>query len=119
KTSIFDEITHHLSLQITEIKKERRGKTPLNIQVDDKIKDLEKELKLIKEKLKQYPREILNFTSSKERYYFLGEISAKANVFGKGNIRKKLEDTSELEQQIESIFIEDTSTKKEMSCRAI
>ncbi|HHF3238507.1 TPA: DUF3732 domain-containing protein [Vibrio alginolyticus] len=119
KTSIFDEITHHLSLQITEIKKERRGKTPLNIQVDDKLKDLEKELKLIKEKLKQYPREILSFTSSKERYYFLGEISAKANVFGQGNIRKKLEDTSELEQQIESIFIEDTSTKKEMSCRAI
>lgn len=119
KTSIFDEITSQLSNQISVIKKERKSKTPLNIQVNDRLLDLENELQLVTENLKQYPESNQNFSTSRERYFFLGEISTKAKLFSHSNKTNKTIDTSELEEQINSIHIEDTSIKKELSCRAI
>lgn len=119
KTSIYDDITCKLSSQISAIKHERKGKTPLNIQVNDKLAELEQDLLIINEKLQQYPEDVADFTSPKERYYFLGEISAKARIFGEPNKNNALEDTSSLEEQINSVEIEDTSTKRELSCRAI
>ncbi|MBD1569108.1 MULTISPECIES: DUF3732 domain-containing protein [Aliivibrio] len=119
KTSIFDEITSQLSNQISVIKKERKSKTPLNIQVNDRLLDLENELQLVTEDLKQYPEINQNFSTSRERYFFLGEISTKAKLFSHSNKTNKTIDTSELEEQINSIHIEDTSIKKELSCRAI
>ncbi|CAK2489850.1 DUF3732 domain-containing protein [Vibrio crassostreae] len=119
KTSIFDEITSQLSNQISVIKKERKSKTPLNIQVNDRLLDLENELQLVTEDLKQYPESNQNFSTSRERYFFLGEISTKAKLFSHSNKTNKTIDTSELEEQINSIHIEDTSIKKELSCRAI
>ncbi|MEF3022386.1 DUF3732 domain-containing protein [Vibrio mimicus] len=119
KTSIFDEITSQLANQILVIKNERRSKTPLNIQVGDRLLELEKELRLITESLQQFPENTKNFATSRERYFFLGEISTKAKIFSKSNKISKSRDTSELEEQINSIYIEDTSIKRELSCRAI
>lgn len=119
KTSIFDEITSKLANQIALIKNERGSKTPLNISVNNKLTELENELEIIKNELKLYPEQIYNFTTSHERYFFLGEISAKAKIFGKSNEEIKLEDTSKIEDEINSIDIDDTSIKKDLSCRAI
>ncbi|MCS6118226.1 DUF3732 domain-containing protein [Shewanella baltica] len=119
KTSIFDEITSKLANQIALIKNERGSKTPLNISVNNKLTELENELEIIKNELKLYPEQIYNFTTSHERYFFLGEISAKAKIFGKSNEEVKLEDTSKIEDEINSIDIDDTSIKKDLSCRAI
>ncbi|EJL7019868.1 DUF3732 domain-containing protein, partial [Vibrio cholerae] len=80
---------------------------------------LEKELKLITESLQQFPENTKDFATSRERYFFLGEISTKAKIFSKSNKISKSRDTSELEEQINSIYIEDTSIKRELSCRAI
>lgn len=119
KTSIFDEITSQLANQISVIKNERKNKTPLNIQVSDRLLELELELRTITEKLQQYPENTQDFATSRERYFFLGEISTKAKIFSQSNKVSKSVDTSELEEQINSIHIEDTSTKRELSGRAI
>lgn len=119
KTSIFDVITSQLSDQLAIIKKERRNKTPLTIQVDDKINELESKLKEINLKLESYPAEKFDYTSSKEKYYFLGQVEAKAKIFSEFDVNDKLEDISLIKDEIDRIIIEDTSIKKELTCRAI
>ncbi|OCH21565.1 DUF3732 domain-containing protein [Aliivibrio logei] len=119
KTSIFDVITSQLSEQLAIIKKERRNKTPLTIQVDDKINELESKLKEINLKLESYPAEKFDYASSKEKYYFLGQVEAKAKIFSEFDVNEKLEDISLIKDEIDRIIIEDTSIKKELTCRAI
>lgn len=119
KTTVFDDITSHLISQLLIIKNERKNKTPLSIQVSDKVDELENSLKDVSEKLKFYPNENIEFATSKDKYYFLGGISAKKEIFSKLNKNKEFESTRFIEEQISNIDIEDTSVKKELSCRAI
>ncbi|WP_300181597.1 DUF3732 domain-containing protein, partial [uncultured Aliivibrio sp.] len=89
------------------------------IQVDDKINELESKLKEINLKLESYPAEKFDYTSSKEKYYFLGQVEAKAKIFSEFDVNDKLEDISLIKDEIDRIIIEDTSIKKELTCRAI
>ncbi|WP_318439642.1 DUF3732 domain-containing protein [Photobacterium leiognathi] len=120
KTSIFDEITLELENQIVKIKKEIKNKTPINIQVSDEIKKSEEKLKEIEDELKSYPNDVLSFDSLKDKYFFLGQLLTKVNIFDDvKSIDESQINTKEIERQIESINIVDTTERKELTIKAI
>jgi hypothetical protein len=119
KTSIFDEITTAISEQLLKIKFERNKKTPLTVQVQDKIADLEEKLNHLKQKIEEYPEEEFNYSSSNEKFYYLGQITAQAKIFNDFESEDKYEDTQKLKNQIDNISIVDTTNKRESTSRAI
>ena len=119
KTSIFDEITSELTKQISKIKLEKRKNTPLSVQVKDKVSELEKKLNNLREKLEEYPEEEFNYSSSNEKFYYLGQIAAQAKIYNYFESEDRYEDIKDLENQIDNISIEDTTNKRESTSRAI
>ncbi|WP_337920433.1 DUF3732 domain-containing protein [Vibrio cholerae] len=120
KTSIYSDIISHLSDQVTKIKQERKGKTPLSIQVEDQISKLENKRKIFSEQLNHYKKNHEHeYTSSKEKYYYLGQITAKAKIYKDKPQEANLVDISNIKSEINSIFVEDTTERKQLTCKAI
>ncbi|WP_221274541.1 DUF3732 domain-containing protein [Thaumasiovibrio subtropicus] len=119
KTSIFENITSHLSDQIKNIKLERVKRTPLSLQVNDEIKTSKIKLKDIEERLKSQPSEVYSFSSLKEKYFFMGQLLAKANLYNDSTDSYVDLDKTKIENEIESIKVDDTSEKKELTIKAI
>lgn len=81
RTSFFDRIIGVLKLDYAEIKKAVAGKSPLDSNISDLIKDLEKRRKLVKEEIAALPKDITSLATDKERFMFLGEVKAKLELY--------------------------------------
>ncbi|CAH7214533.1 AAA_23 domain-containing protein [Vibrio chagasii] len=120
KTSIYSDIVSNLSDQVAKIKIERRGKTPLSIQVEDQILKLENKAESYRAQLEDYKKNhAYEYNSSKEKFYYLGEITTKAKFYKHKPQAENLFDISEIQRQIEDISIEDTTERKRLTCEAI
>lgn len=81
RTSIFNELFEHLSTQLIEIKNTCIKNSPISKQVNDSISALENELSTLKEKQELVSEESYNFSNEKEKYFFLGEMKAKLELY--------------------------------------
>ncbi|MBF4228044.1 DUF3732 domain-containing protein, partial [Vibrio anguillarum] len=93
---------------------------PLSIQVEDQISKLENKRKIFSEQLNHYKKNHEHeYTSSKEKYYYLGQITAKAKIYKDKPQEANLVDISNIKSEINSIFVEDTTERKQLTCKAI
>jgi len=120
KTSVFDDLVQTFSIELSKIRKTYKKKTPIDNQINDAIKVLEKELLGLKNNLSILPEENKAFENDRAKHIFIGEVKSKINLFSssKGSFinqsGKALED---LEEQINNIQVDDVSQKKELTIK--
>jgi len=118
----FNNLISQLSEELSEIKEARKIKTPIDKQVLDEISLLNSKLTTIDSKLESLPRENKNFENDKNKYMFIGEVKAKINLYTKSDssptvsVKKEIE---KIEEELESITISDTETKRELTIKLI
>ncbi len=86
KTSIFDDILNSFSSELKKIRDASRAKTPIDKQVNDEIKSLEKELLGLRDKKSITPEINKSFENDKSKYFFLGEVKSKMDLYSSSNV---------------------------------
>lgn len=120
KTSIFDELVNSYTKDLGAIRKSYKINTPIDRQVNDNLKDLKKKLETIKLQLSQFPKENKSFQSEKEKYFFLGQVKSKLDIFSTDSSSVKLsydQDINKLEEEIEQLVITNTEEKRELTIK--
>lgn len=118
----FKSIILQLTSDLNVIKEARKTKTPIDKQVQDEINQLNSQLILVESKLESLPSENKNFENDKNKYMFIGEVKAKINLYTKSEsspstaVEKEIE---KIQKELESIFISDTETKRELTIKLI
>jgi hypothetical protein len=118
----FNSLISQLSKELTEIKEARKTKTPIDKQVLDEISLLNSQLTTIESKLESLPRENKNFENDRNKYMFIGEVKAKINLYTKSDSSPTAsveKDIRKIEEELESITIDDTEIKRELTIKLI
>lgn len=120
KTSIFEQLVTSYTKDLTTIRKSYSSNTPIDRQVNDKIKDLEKELEIIKSKLDLLPKENKSFESEREKYFFLGQVKTKLEIFSSESspvLTSYEEEIRALEAEIEQLIVLNTEEKRDLTIK--
>ncbi|GGF49159.1 DUF3732 domain-containing protein [Echinicola rosea] len=120
KTSIFEQLVTSYTKDLTTIRQAYRTNTPIDRQVNDNVKDLESELEIIKSKLDLLPKDNRSFNSEKEKYFFLGQMKSKLEIFSTDSSSVKTsydEEIKALEEEIERLIIVNTEEKRELTIK--
>ncbi|WP_298326723.1 DUF3732 domain-containing protein [uncultured Dokdonia sp.] len=122
KTNNFKTLISLLSTELNEIKEARKTKTPIDKQVLDEISQLNFKLNSLENRLESLPKENKIFENDKEKYMFIGEVKAKMDLYSKSNISPSAsvkEEIEKIEEELESIVITDTETKREATIKLL
>jgi hypothetical protein len=120
KTSIFDELVNSFTKDLDVIRKSYSTNTPIDRQVKDNVKDLETKLNAIKEELDLLPKENKSFQNEKEKYFFLGQVKSKLEIFSSNSPNVKVsydDEIKQLEDQINQLIIINTEEKRELTIK--
>lgn len=120
KTSIFEQLVTSYTKDLTTIRKSYSSNTPIDRQVNDNVKDLEKELEVIKSKLDLLPRENKSFESEREKYFFLGQVKSKLEIFSSEPspvLTSYDEEIGALEAELEQLIVLNTEEKRELTVK--
>jgi hypothetical protein len=120
KTSIFEQLVTSYTKDLTKIRKSYSNNTPIDRQVNDNIKDLEKEIEIIKSKLDLLPRENKSFESEREKYFFLGQMKSKLEIFSSDSSSVATvydEEIEALQLEIEQLIVVNTEEKRELTIK--
>ncbi|WP_366185842.1 DUF3732 domain-containing protein [Flavobacterium ovatum] len=120
KTSIFEQLVISYTKDLTSIRKSYSNNTPIDRQVNDNVKELEKELEIIKSKLDLLPKENKSFESEREKYFFLGQMQSKLEIFSSEDspiLTSYDEEIGALEAEIEQLIVLNTEEKRELTIK--
>jgi hypothetical protein len=120
KTSIFDELVNSFTKDLNVIRKSYSSNTPIDRQVKDNVKDLETKLNAIKGELDLFPKENKSFQNEKEKYFFLGQVKSKLEIFSSNSSDLKVsydDEIKQLEEQINQLIITNTEEKRELTIK--
>ncbi len=120
KTSIFEQLVYSYTKDLTKIRKSYSKNTPIDRQVNDNVKDLEKELEIIKTKLNLLPKENKSFQSEREKYFFLGQVKSKLEIFSTDSssvLTSYDEEIGAIQAEIEHLIIVNTEEKRELTIK--
>jgi hypothetical protein len=81
KTSIYYEVISALEADFTSIKSDIKNRTPIDVNIFDLIREQEKAVQEIQNKLNEIPKENKSFENDKEKFFFLGETKAKLDIY--------------------------------------
>jgi hypothetical protein len=115
-------IIFQLSTELNEIKEARKTKTPIDKQVLDTISQLVTQMTSIESELESLPKENKNFINDKDKYMFIGEVKAKMNLYTKSDsspLKSVEQEIKKIEEELETIVISDTETKRELTIKLI
>lgn len=122
KSDNFKSLISQLSIELNEIKEARKVKTPIDKQVIDEISQLNIKLSSIEDLLESLPKENKIFENEKKKYMFIGEVKAKINLYSKSDSSPSVTvkaDIKKTEKELESIKIDDTELKRELTIKLI
>jgi hypothetical protein len=120
KTSIFDELVNSFTKDLNVIRKSYSSNTPIDRQVKDNVKDLETKLNAIKGELDLFPKENKSFQNEKEKYFFLGQVKSKLEIFSSNSSVVNVsydDEIKQLEEQINQLIITNTEEKRELTIK--
>jgi hypothetical protein len=122
KTSIFDDVINSFSSELDKIKSACKAKTPIDNQVNDEIKLLEKKLKELRGELSIRPQTSRSFENTKSKFFFLGEVKSKMELYSSAEDSFAVTtdtDIEKLEGLINSIDVQDTVEKRDLTVKLI
>jgi len=117
KTSIYYEVISALEADFTSIKSDIKNRTPIDVNIFDLIREQEKAVQEIQNKLNKIPKENKSFENDKEKFFFLGETKAKLDIYkasdkqAPGEIQAQLE---ALQSSLDSLHVMDPTENKAM-----
>jgi hypothetical protein len=118
KTSIYDELISYYASELKTMKNANRDKKPVDRQVTDYIYELEIQKTKLSEKLNVAEKDFIALKDDAEKYYFLGQIKTKIELFLKkdDNIYKSEYDSEikGIEEALALIIVEDSKDKKDL-----
>ena len=120
KTSIFDELVNSFTKDLNVIRQSYSSNTPIDRQVKDNVKDLEAKLNAIKGELDLFPKENKSFQNEKEKYFFLGQVKSKLEIFSSNSSVVNVsydDEIKQLEEQINQLLITNTEEKRELTIK--
>lgn len=120
KTSIFEDLLTSYTKDLKTIRKAYQTNTPIDRQVNDNVKDLEAELQTIKSKLDLLPKDNKSFKSENEKYFFLGQMKSKLEIFSTDPLSETTsydQEITDLEEEIEQLIITNTERKRELTIK--
>jgi hypothetical protein len=122
KTSIFDNVINAFHSELVKIKECNIQKTPIDRQVNDEIKALESKLVSLRESISTRPKDNKSFENENSKYFFLGEVKSKMELYSSSDNTSLETSDNKLEQikeKINAISIVDTTEKKELTIKLI
>jgi hypothetical protein len=122
KTSIFSDVIELLAGELNEIRNACKTKTPIDKQVNDEIKKLEKELSVLKSTLLIMPDQHKSFDNEKEKYFFLGSVKSKMDLYSsqEDSLSANTEiEIERLQEKIGVIEVIDTVDKRDLTIKVI
>ncbi len=122
KTSIFDDVINSFSSELNKIKDACKAKTPIDNQVNDEIKLLEKRLTELRGELSIRPQTNRSFENIKSKFLFLGEVKSKMELYSSSEDSFAVTtdgDIEKLEGRINSLDVLDTVEKRELTIKLI
>lgn len=120
KTSIFEQLIDSYSENLNSIRNACRKNTPIDRQINDSIKELKNELEVIKMKLDSYPNENKSFENEREKYFFLGQMKSKLEIFSthSSSTLISFDDKIEaLQKEIEQLTVINTEEKRDLTIK--
>lgn len=120
KTSIFEQLVTSYTKDLTKIRMSYSNNTPIDRQVNDNVKDLENELEIIKSKLDLLPKENKSFKSEREKYFFLGQVKSKLEIFSTESssvLTSYDKEIEALETEIEQLIVINTEEKRDLTIK--
>ena len=122
KTSIFSDVIELLASELKEIRNACKTKTPIDKQVNDEIKQLEKDVSLLKTSLLIMPDQYKSFGNDKEKYFFLGSVKSKMELYSSQENSLSTNTDMEIEslkEKIEAIDVVDEIEKRNLTIKVI
>ncbi len=117
KTSIYYEVISTLEADFTSIKSDIKNRTPIDVNIFDLIREIEKSVQEIQNKLNEIPKENKSFENDKEKFLFLGETKAKLEIYKASDKQAPDEIQAQLEalqSSLDSLHVMDTTENKAM-----
>jgi energy-coupling factor transporter ATP-binding protein EcfA2 len=117
KTSIYEELIEALESDLKSLKKDVTKRAPIDINISDLICEHERKLLEVTEKINALPQDVSTFNNDKEKYFFMGELKAKLELYNETPQYGVLEahpSLDDLQDQIDEIQVADTGEKREI-----
>ena len=117
KTSIYYEVILALEADFTSIKSGIKKRTPIDVNILDLVREHEKAVQEIQNKLNEIPKERRSFENDKEKFLFLGETKAKLDIYKSSEAQEPDEIQAQIEalqSRLESLHVVDAAGNKAM-----
>jgi hypothetical protein len=119
KTSIFDTLIESLEGDLQRIKQINKNRTPIDGKTSDEIAECRRLIDKLTEEEKCLPKQAKSFGDDRDKFIFLGQTKAKLDLYQPNNDKGEIISTAEIEEQINSIQVIDTTENREMSIKVL
>ncbi|MFC6635593.1 DUF3732 domain-containing protein [Microbulbifer taiwanensis] len=119
KTSIFDTLITSLEEDLQKIKHLNKKRTPIDGKTTDEIAACRRLINELEQEAKGLPRQVKSFGDDRDKYIFLGQTKTKLDLYHPKNDFDKIISTAEIEGQISSIQVIDTTESRELCVKVL
>lgn len=119
KTSIFDYLISSLEEDFSRIKQVNRKRTPIDGKISDEIAACKRLINELEEEAKALPKQVKSFSDDRDKYIFLGQTKTKLDLYTSNNDYDAITSTKEIEDQISSIQVADTTENRDLCIKVL
>lgn len=119
KTSIFDDLISSLEEDFHRIKQANKKRTPIDGKTSDEIAACKRLINELEEEAKALPKQVKSFSDDRDKYIFLGQTKTKLDLYTSSNDYDEITSTKEIEDQLSSIQITDTTENRDLCIKVL
>ena len=119
KTSIFELLIDSLEDDLLRIKQLNKNRTPIDGKTSDEIARCKVKIEKLEDEARKIPREAKSFKDERDKLLFLGQTKSKLDIYAPEENERTVIPTSEIEEQIKSIQVNDTSENRELTIKVL
>lgn len=116
KSEVFDDLISGLKSDLLRVKEAIAPKRPVDGQITSLVKGLEKEGRLLRERLETLPEKPKSFDSLRDMYLFIGEARGKLSTYIEVEPKRAMQQTislEELQREMDSIQVRDVEDERD------
>jgi len=119
KTSIFEKLVSSLGEDLSRVRVLNKNRTPVDGKTTDEIALCRQLIEKLEEEEKGLPKKVKSFKDDREKYIFLGQTKEKLELYQPKEDQRVTESTKEIEEQIDSIHVLDTTENRELCIKVL
>jgi hypothetical protein len=119
KTSIFKKLVSSLEEDLSRVRVLNQNRTPVDGKTAEEIALCRQLIEKLDEEEKGLPKNVKSFKDDREKFIFLGQTKEKLELYQPNEERRAIESTKEIEEQIDSIHVLDTTENRELCIKVL